>query len=108
MTSTRPLLATATLLLAVPFAFAFPLAALAQSAASGASAPDQGGRHHHGPPPEAIAACQGKAIGTQASFTDRAGRTISGACTQMGDVVAVPPPAHRQGERGGDGSPPQQ
>jgi hypothetical protein len=101
MTPTRHLLATAALLLAGPFAFA--PAALAQSSADGASAPDQGGRHHHGPPPEAIAACQGKAIGTQASFTNRAGHTISGACTQMGDVVAVPPPAHRQG----DGSAPQ-
>ena len=92
----RNLSATAVMLLALP------LAALAQSD-SGNPPPDQGGKHH-GPPPEAIAACKGKAIGTQASFTDRAGRTISGACTQMGDVVAVPPPAH--GDH--DGPPPRQ
>ena len=98
MIPTRSLLATTALLLSAPFA------ALAQSDA--ASAPDQHGQHHHGPPPEAIAACKGKAVGTQASFTDRAGRTISGACTQMGDVVAVPPPRHTNGDR--DGPPPQE
>jgi hypothetical protein len=99
MNPTRHHLATAALLLAVPFA------ALAQSTADGASAPDHGGRHHPGPPPEAIAACQGKAVGAQASFTDRGGRTISGPCTQMGDVVAVPPPHRAQGDR--EGPPPQ-
>ena len=62
-----------------------------------ASAPQggPGGR----PPPEAIAACSGKAAGTQASFTDRGGRTVTGACTQMGDVLAVRP-------AGGPGGPP--
>jgi hypothetical protein len=70
-----------------------PLAALAQPAVG---TPPAGGAPH-GPPPEAIAACQGKAVGTTASFTDRGGRTVSGPCTQMGDVVAVPPP-RRQGE----------
>jgi hypothetical protein len=98
MNPTRHLLATATLLLAVPFA------ALAQSNAASAPPPDGGGRHHPGPPPEAIAACQGKAIGAQASFTDRRGRTISGPCTQMGDVVAVPPPHQAQGDH--EGPPP--
>ena len=72
---------------------ALPLATLAQP---GTGAPPGQGDHHRGPPPEAIAACQGKSVGTQASFTDRGGRTVSGACTQMGDVVAVPPPRHGQ------------
>ena len=88
----------ATLLLAAP------LVALAQASAPEGPPPDQGGQHHRGPPPEAIAACKGKAVGTQASFTDRSGRTVSGPCTQMGDVVAVPPPAH--GDH--DGGPPPQ
>jgi len=79
---------------------ALPLAALAQADAGNGPPPDQGG-HHHGPPPEAIAACKGKAVGTQASFTDRGGRTVSGPCTQMGDVVAVPPPKHPGGQDGG-------
>jgi hypothetical protein len=74
------------------------LAALAQPADS--NGPLAGGAPH-GPPPEAIAACKGKAIGTQASFTDRGGRTVSGPCTQMGDVVAVPPPARKPGDQGG-------
>jgi hypothetical protein len=95
MISTRHLLAT--LLLGAP------LAVLAQADAGGPP-PDQGGQHHRGPPPEAIAACKGKAVGTQASFTDRGGRTVAGACTQMGDVVAVPPPPHARGEH--DGGPP--
>ena len=99
MNPTRHLLATAALLLAVPFA------ALAQSSTGAAPPPDQGGKHR-GPPPEAIAACKGKAVGTQASFTDRGGRTVSGACTQMGDVVAVPPPPRSPGDH--EGPPPQE
>ena len=94
MNTTRHLLAT--LLLAAP------LAALAQASAPEGPPPDHDGHHHRGPPPEAIAACKGKAVGAQASFTDRGGRTVSGACTQMGDVVAVPPP---HGDH--DGPPPQ-
>ena len=99
MKSTRHLLAKAALLLAAPFA------ALAQSTADGGPPPDQGGKHP-GPPPEAIAACTGKAVGTQASFTDRGGRTVSGACTRMGDVVAVPPPHGAHGDHAG--APPQE
>ena len=88
---------------ATAFLFCAPFAAFAQS---GASAPDGGppNGHPHGPPPEAIAACKGKSVGTVASFTDRGGRTVSGPCTQMGDIVAVPPPQHRQGDK--DGPPP--
>jgi hypothetical protein len=78
---------------------ALPLAALAQSDPGNGPPPDHGGRPH-GPPPEAVAACKGKAVGTQASFTDRAGHTVSGPCTQMGDVVAVPPPRHPGGPEG--------
>lgn len=85
MTSTISRAAAALLCLAAPFT---------------ALAADAGGPPH-GPPPEAIAACKGKAIGAIASFTDRGGRTVSGPCTQMGDVVAVPPPARKQGESGG-------
>ncbi|HYP31444.1 MAG TPA: hypothetical protein VES00_06230 [Burkholderiaceae bacterium] len=95
MTSTRLFLATAVLVLAAP------LVALAQAGNDSGPPPDQGGRDHRGPPPEAIAACKGKAIGTQASFTDRGGRTVSGPCTQMGDVVAVPPPQRGRGPQGG-------
>ena len=86
--------------------FSMPLAGFAQqpatsnSTGSGADGGPPPGAAPHGPPPEAIAACQGKAVGVTASFTDRRGRTISGACTQMGDVVAVPPPAHRGGQGG--------
>ena len=99
MNPIRHCLATTTLLLALPFA------ALAQTDAGGGAPPDQGGKHR-GPPPEAIAACKGKAVGAQASFTDRGGRTVSGACTQMGDVVAVPPPQRSHGDH--EGPPPQQ
>jgi hypothetical protein len=98
MKTTRQLLSA--LLLAAP------LAALAQASAPEGPPPDQGGQHHRGPPPEAIAACKGKAVGAQASFTDRGGRTVSGTCTQMGDVVALPPPQHAHGDH--DGGPPPQ
>lgn len=99
MNSTRHLLATVALMLAAP------LAALAQPDDNGPP-PDREG-HRRGPPPEAIAACRGKAIGTQASFTDREGRTLTGACVQMDDVVAIAPP-HRPGERGAPASAPRQ
>ena len=100
MTATRRLLSAATLLLALP------LAALAQSDSNANPPPDHGGKHRRGPPPEAIAACNGKAVGTTASFIDREGGTISGACTQIGDVVAVPRPRRPHG--GHDGAPPPQ
>ncbi|MEP6504345.1 MAG: hypothetical protein ABJD97_13500 [Betaproteobacteria bacterium] len=83
-----------------------PLAALAQPEAGGPP-PGQDGKGPHGPPPEAIAACKGKAIGATASFTDRSGRTVSGPCTKMGDVVAIPPPARAAGD-GGDPPPARQ
>lgn len=98
MNTTRQLLATIALMLAAP------LAALAQPDGNGPP-PDHEGGHHRGPPPEAIAACQGKAVGSQASFTDREGRTVTGACVQRGDVVAVAPP-HHHGEHGGAASQP--
>ena len=98
MTSTRLIFAAALLAAA-------PLAALAQPDGNGP--PPEHDGHHRGPPPEAIAACKGKAVGTQASFTDREGRTVTGACVQMGDVVAIAPP-HPQGERGGPASQPRQ
>jgi len=93
MIACRRLLALAALTL-VP-----PLAALAQSDDHGGPPPDASSHGHRGPPPEAIAACRGKAVGTQASFTDRGGRTVASACTQMGDVVAVPPPQGGHGPR---------
>lgn len=84
------------------------------SSASGAS----GGRNGPppGPPPEAIAACQGKAVGASASFTGRHGETFSGSCqyvtsSQSGSTSQVlalrpdrmpPPPA--QGGGAGSGS----
>jgi len=70
---------------------ALPLAVSAQQA------PPPDGGHPPGPPPEAVAACAGKAVGTTASFTTPDGRTLSGACTQMGDVVAAAPPHRRRG-----------
>ena len=77
--------------------FSMPLAVLAQPPANGAEGGPPPGGAPHGPPPEAVAACKGKAVGTSASFTDRRGRTVSGACTKLGDVIAVPPPAHPGG-----------
>jgi hypothetical protein len=88
MTPLRRFLATAAL------ALASSLTAHAQGPDDGGPPPDGQGHGHgrHGPPPEAIAACKGKAVGTQASFTGRNGETITGTCTQMGDVVAIAPP----------------
>ncbi|HSV55139.1 MAG TPA: hypothetical protein VLJ57_23645 [Burkholderiaceae bacterium] len=43
------------------------------------------------PPPEAIAACAGKAVGAQVSFTGRRGDTVTGTCQLIGDVLAARP-----------------
>ncbi len=54
--------------------------------------------HHRGPPPEAIAACAGKAIGTQCSFTGRENQLLSGACfapKNSPDGQSSPPTACR-------------
>ncbi len=72
------------------------IAVLAQAAEAATSAGGPLQEPPHGPPPEAVAACQGKTAGTTASFTDRGGRTVTGACTKIGNVLAVasqgPPP----------------
>ncbi len=44
-----------------------------------AGAEQQSGRHR-GPPPEAYTACEGKAAGTPASFTNHKGEVINGIC----------------------------
>ena len=88
----------AALLCAAPFFIASP-GALAQSESESGPPHDHAGNGPHGPPPEAIAACNGKTAGTVASFTGRDGQTISGPCTQMGDVLAVPPPQRKAGNQ---------
>jgi hypothetical protein len=59
--------------------------------------------HPPGPPPEAVAACKGKAEGTQVSFATRGGETVSGVCQKIGDVLAARP----LGGPPGGGKPPQ-
>lgn len=49
------------------------------------------------PPPEAIAACNGKAVGAQVSFTGRRGDTVTGTCQQIGEVLAARPAGRPQG-----------
>jgi hypothetical protein len=63
------------------------LAALPASAAD-PPAPPPGG-HPPGPPPEAVAACQGKAEGTQVSFSNRGGQAMSGTCQRIGNALAA-------------------
>lgn len=98
MTTTRHALLAA----AIALVLAIPATTFAQSDWSPPDSPPPHHDHPHGPPSEAIAACKGKAIGIVASFTDREGGTISGACTQMGDVVAVPPPKCPHGDNDRD------
>ncbi|MGD0958706.1 MAG: hypothetical protein ABSB19_02735 [Methylomonas sp.] len=38
------------------------------------------GEHHWTPPPEAYTACEGKEAGAAASFVNRRGDTVNGAC----------------------------
>ena len=51
-----------------------------------------------GPPPEAIAACNGKAAGTQVSFRGRNGESFTGVCQLTSGVLAARP--------SGNGGPP--
>lgn len=44
-----------------------------------------------GPPPEAIEACEGKAVGDAVEFTGRRGETLEATCQEIdGQLVAVP------------------
>lgn len=45
----------------------------------------------HGPPPEAIAACQGQAVGAKVSFRGRRGETLTGTCESVDGVLAARP-----------------
>ena len=74
-----------------------PISNNAAAATSAASAPPNG--PPPGPPPEAIAACKGKAEGTQVSFTGRNGETLSGVCALFNGTLAARP-------AGGGGRPP--
>ena len=74
------------------------------AAASSSSSSSSGGNAQPpGPPPEAVAACKGKAEGSEVSFTGRNGETFAGTCqTRNGTLAAAP----RGGRPGGNGSPP--
>ena len=51
---------------------------------------DRGGRPQ-GPPPEAIEACEGKAVGDAVSFTGRRGESLEATCQEYeGQLIAVP------------------
>jgi hypothetical protein len=76
------------------------LACSAHAAGGAASAPSG---QPPGPPPEAVAACKGKAEGTQVSFSARGGETLTGVCQKIGDVLAARPLG---GPPGGGGKPP--
>ena len=65
------------------------LAGAAHAASGAASVPSSG--QPPGPPPEAVAACKGKAEGTQVSFNARGGETLTGVCQKIGDVLAARP-----------------
>lgn len=76
---------------------------LSAQAASNSSSSSEGaggpGGRPPGPPPEAVAACKGKAEGTEVSFTGRGGETLSGICRTIdGQLAAMP--------KGGPGGPP--
>jgi hypothetical protein len=58
------------------------------SACAQTSSPGRDGRQA-GPRPEAIAACEGKAVGATVSFTGPRGRTITGTCQQENGVLAA-------------------
>ena len=76
------------------------LAGAAHATGGAASAPSG---QPPGPPPEAVAACKGKAEGTQVSFVARGGETLGGVCQRLGDVLAARPVG---GPPGGGGKPP--
>ena len=64
--------------------------AFAQGGPGGPGGPRPDGKPP-GPPPEAVAACAGKAVGSQVSFTGRRGDTVTGSCEKIGDVLAARP-----------------
>jgi hypothetical protein len=83
--------------------------------AAAQDSPARHGGHPPAPPPEAIAACNGQAVGASVSFKGRRGQTITGTCQQAGDVLAARPdgwppqgaPANGAPRGGGSSSPAQ-
>lgn len=67
---------------------------------SGPGGPDGG--HPPSPPPEAIAACKGKAEGTEVSFQSPKGETFTGVCRNFESQLAAMP----KGGPGGQGGQP--
>jgi hypothetical protein len=90
--NTRPLSATALAALLVLSIPVVPMPVQAQQR-------PQGGRPT-GPSPEAIAACQGQAVGAKVSFQGRHGRTFTGSCQTVDGVLAARP----DGPPPGDGA----
>lgn len=78
------------------FRFGLVAATLAAQAQSQPPSPPSGGKPP-GPPPEAVAACQGKAVGTKVSFKMWDGNELKGVCKMIDGQLAAAPP---------DGTPP--
>ena len=80
--------------------------AAAQTSSSGNAASAAPPGRPPGPPPEAIAACQGKAEGTQVNFKLRGGETVTGVCQKFGDALAARPIGGGPPPGAGGGQPP--
>ena len=59
--------------------------------------PDREGRGQ--PPQEAIAACEGKSQGDEASFSTPHGHNVSGTCQTIQDVLVAVPEGHSEKKR---------
>ncbi len=54
----------------------------------------------HGAPPEAIAACEGKAVGDSVEFIGRHGDTVKATCKEInGQLAAMPNDVPKDGGR---------
>ena len=57
---------------------------------------EQGNRGpQNGPPPEAIKACEGKAVGDIVSFSGRGGESVKATCQTVEDQIVAVPEGHR-------------
>ncbi len=88
---------------AIALACASNLTWAEEAPAAPADSGQQAGRQHHTPPPEAYAACDGKAAGAAASFTNHRGEAVDGVCQPdpSGKLVV------RRNHKGAEGQPPQ-
>ncbi|BHH84502.1 hypothetical protein [Desulforhopalus sp. 52FAK] len=72
-----------------------PMMTVVMMAVAACAQNEQEGRGQQGPPPEAIKACEGKAVGDIVSFSGRRGESVKATCQTVENQIVAVPEGHR-------------